>query len=269
MNLSKNLLIVIGLLSISTVKSGNILSSKPAKVLYSKGMDGWRIGGGFGTALYIGDQMDFKLTRHYGVFNELRTNLTLGAYKYVSFNHEYGFVYKHGGFQTLNTNNTQYIECFFDEIQMNFQKSLNGDVGMHGGRFTCNLQYGFGVMYFKSRFGKVDPYTKDYRDLISSVGYGFFGRKDLKGKALNDIYNKKFAALLNVGLNLGFKLNRNLAMYWENSFQISLSNKLSGNLNKTSVIPPDCYFYSGISVFYSFGSGASRLGCPSLRYSND
>jgi hypothetical protein len=74
--------------------------------------------------------------------------------------------------------------------------------------------------------------------------------------------NKKFAAIVNLGLNLGVRVTRNISLYWENSIQVSTSNKLSGNLAKQSLIPPDGYFYTGINLFYKFGMAGGRLTCP-------
>ena len=152
---------------------------------------------------------------------------------------------------------------------MNFQKSLNGDVGMHGGRFTCNLQYGFGVMYYKARYGSVNTYLKDFGKMVSSIGYGMSGAGKNYGNFFENIPSKRFTPIGNIGLNIGVKINRNLAIFWENSLQISLSNKLSGNLSKNSSFPPDCYFYSGLSFFYYFGMVAGRLNCPSLHFGYD
>ncbi len=58
-----------------TPKIGNSKIQNSAS--YVSGLDGWRFGLGFGYALYVGDQMDFVLTKNFGEFKELRTNITL------------------------------------------------------------------------------------------------------------------------------------------------------------------------------------------------
>lgn len=233
---------------------------------YVSGLDGWRFGFGLGYAIYLGDQMDFVLTRNFGEFKELRTNITLGAYKIKNQENEWGFVFKHGSFQTLKSANTQGIQCDYNELQMMFQYSLNENVGLNAGPFTCNIQLGFGAMSYKSMYFTVNPNFQSIDVIQSSVGYGLGSAKDLNGKEMAHIPGKKIAFLGNVGVNLGFKVGRSLILYFENSFQASMSNKLSGNLSKISVIPPDCYFYTGFALYYRFGGSISRLGCPKLSY---
>jgi hypothetical protein len=225
-------------------------------------LDGWRFGFGLGYALYVGDQMDYALTRNYGDFKELRTNLTIAAFKQINEEKEWGLVFKTGSFQTLKSSNTQGLQCNYQELQSIWQKSLNDNIDLNGKAVTVNFQYGLGFMYYKSKYFAVNSNFKSEDYVISSVGYGFENRKDFKGNEYTDIPNKKFAALGNIGLNLGFRIAGNLSLYFENSLQVSVTNKLSGHLNKLAKIPPDMYFYTGLSLFYKFGKGGSRLGCP-------
>ncbi len=225
-------------------------------------LDGWRIGFGLGYSLYIGDQMDNTITKNFGDFKELRTNITIGAFKAVNQEKERGLVFKHGSFQTLNSSNSKGIQCDYNELQIMFQYSLNENVGLNSGPFTCNLQYGFGVTSFKSMYFTVNPNFQTIDVIKSSVGYNLQSGKDLNGNDLEHIAGKKIAFLGNIGLNLGFRTGRNLTLYFENSLQASMSNKLSGNLFKISIIPPDCYFYTGFALYYRFGGSISKLGCP-------
>jgi hypothetical protein len=236
---------------------------KPVQVSgVNQNLDGWRFGVGLGYAFYLGDQMDTKLTLNYGDFDELRTNLTLSAYKQLDQEREWGLVLKVGSFQTLKSNNTQGIQCNYQELQSNWQKTLNDNVDLLGKRATLNVQYGFGVIYYKSQYFAVNPNFQTIDYVISSVGYGFEDYTDKFGKDLVNLPNKKFAAIVNLGLNLGVRVTRNISLYWENSIQVSTSNKLSGNLAKQSLIPPDGYFYTGINLFYKFGMAGGRLTCP-------
>ncbi|OYU95030.1 MAG: hypothetical protein CFE21_12025 [Bacteroidetes bacterium B1(2017)] len=235
---------------------GSIPNAKPMA------MDGWRLGGGLGYAFYVGDQMDYTLTRHYGDFNELRTNLTLSAFHQLDELKEWGLVMKFGSFQTLKSSNMQGIQCNYQEIQSVWQRSLNDNIGLNGGPVTVNFQYGIGIMYYKSKYFAVNPNFKTEDYVISSVGYGYANRTDWKGAAFTDIAKKKLTFLGNLGLNIGFRMGRNMSLYYETSLQVSTSNKLSGNLSKTSAIPPDCYLYTGLSFYYRFGKAGGRLGCP-------
>jgi hypothetical protein len=261
----KNFFTILLLLFIS---SSNAISNefKPAQLskvtLNSMPLDGWRFGVGTGYAFYLGDQMDYTLTRKYGDFNKLRPNLTLAAFKQISDEKEWGLVFKTGSFQTLKSSNTHGVQCNYQEIQSVWQRSLNNNIDLNGKGVTVNLQYGFGAMYYKSKYFAVNGNFKTEDFITSSVGYGYENRTDFMGNEYTDIPNKKFAVLGNLGLNIGFRIAGNLSLYFENSIQVSTSNKLSGNLDKVSKIPPDGYFYTGLSLFYKFGKGGSRLVCP-------
>lgn len=260
------LLLAINFAIVNAVTPQNNALKLPQSALYISGLDGWRFGLGLGYAIYLGDQMDYVLTKNFGEFKELRTNITLGAFKIKNQENEWGFVFKHGSFQTLKSDNTQGIQCDYNELQMMFQHSLNENVGLNAGPFTCNVQFGFGAMSYKSMYFTVNPNFQTIDVIYSSVGYGIVTAKDLNSNDLSHIPGKKIAIVGNAGLNLGFKVRRNMILYFENSFQASLSNKLSGNLNKISMIPPDCYFYTGLSLYYRFGGSIGRLGCPKLSY---
>jgi hypothetical protein len=225
-------------------------------------MDGWRLGLGAGYAFYMGDKMGTKITTNYGDFNELKTNFTFAGFKQLDESREWGLVLKMGRFQTLNNNLSFGNQCNFQELQSIWQKSLNDNIALNGNRVTVNFQYGFGFAYFKSQYFVIDPNFQTAKPVVSSVGYGFDNRTDWKGDAYTDIPNKKITFLTNLGFNLGFRVARNLSLYFENSVQITASNKFSGNLNKESKIPPDMYYYTGISLFYRFGLAGGRLSCP-------
>ncbi|MDZ4666581.1 MAG: hypothetical protein SGJ00_01740 [bacterium] len=253
-------------LSINSIWASNPINQPLAINKTMQRMDGWRLGVGLGYAFYIGDQMDMVLTRNYGDFNELRTNLTLSAFKQLNQEREWGLVLRVGSFQSLKSSNTQGIQCNFQELQSVWQRTLNDNIDLLGKRATINVQYGFGAMFFKSQYFAVNPNFKTIDYVISSVGYGYDNRTNLNGRKLEDIPNKKFAAVFNLGLNLGIKISRNLSFYWENSINISSSNKLSGNIGKQSLVPPDSYFYSGVNLFYKFGMAGGRLTCPKVRF---
>lgn len=236
----------------------------PQKTLSAMPLEGWRFGLGTGYALYVGDQMDFTLTKTEGDFKELRANFTLAAFKQLNEEKEFGLVAKFGSMQTLKSQNTQGIQCDFQELQAVWQRSLNDNIDLNGKRFTFNVQYGLGVMYYKSMYFQVSPNFPyiNRSSIISTVGYGYNNRTDLMGKTKEDIAEKKLCLVGNVGFTIGAYINRNFSVYWENSFQISSSSKISGNLGKTALFPPDGYFYTGISAYYRIGRGGGRLLCP-------
>lgn len=254
------------LLSILLLSEFSAYAVYPLKSTSFSTFDGWRFGIGSGYALYIGDQMDYKITRNYGDFKELRPHFTLSAFKQKNEEREWGFVYKVGSFQTLKSSNTQGIQCNYNEVQMVFNKSLNDNIGLNGGPFTLNFQSGLGFTYFKSMYYVVNSNFQTIDYVLSSVGYGNTETTNRVGASLNvyddHIPNKKLAIIGNLGFNMGFRITREVRLYWENSLNISLSNKMSGNLVKSSKITPDMYFYTGLQLCFRFGAGSSRVGCP-------
>src|ERR1044072_3328177 len=114
----------------------------PAASAVNKGLRDWRVGVGAGYALYVGNQMDYSITFGYGNFHELRTNYTVGAYKLINTQFEWGMVFKNGSFQTLKSQNTQGLQCEYDEFQFNLQFSLNENVALRGDNVTYNVQGG-------------------------------------------------------------------------------------------------------------------------------
>jgi hypothetical protein len=259
-------LLLIFALSTHSIWAVNLISKPVAVTKTTQSLDGWRFGVGLGYAFYVGDQMDMTITRNYGDFDELRTNLTLSAFKQLNQEKEWGLVLRVGSFQSLKSGNTQGIQCNFQELQSVWQRTLNDNIDLLGKRATINVQYGFGAMYYKSQYFMVNQNFQTIDYVMSSVGYGYENRTTLNGQKLEDIPNKKFAAVVNLGLNLGIKITRNLSFYWENSINVSTSNKLSGNLAKQSLVPPDSYFYTGVNLFYKFGMAGGRLTCPRVRF---
>ncbi|MDP3927972.1 MAG: hypothetical protein Q8R57_03030 [Bacteroidota bacterium] len=224
-------------------------------------LEGWRIGFGLGYAFYLGDQMDFKLTKKYGEFSEYRPNFTMSAFKQTSLEKEWGLVLKFGGFHTFNKEPIFMNQCDFTEIQAVWQRSLNDNIGLNNGRFTANVQYGLGLIRYKSQYFAINPNFETIDYVVSSVGYDYANRTNLKGDRLEDIPEKRIALIGNIGLNMGVKIARSINLYWENSLQISSTGKLSGNLLKTSIIP-DGYFYTGINLFWRIGAPGGKMGCP-------
>lgn len=259
--------IIIIILYISSFQSAFAIENRPFSVNQyrtNSSLEGWRLGIGTGYAFYLGDQMDYAITRNYYGFKELRPNITLSAYKQINEDKEWGLVLKRGSFQTLKSSNAQGLQCDYIELQTNWQRSLNDNIEISGKSVSINFQAGFGFMNYKSKYFVINPnfISPDGALIQSSVGYGYEERKDIMGKPYEDISNRRFTLVGNVGLNIGVRLSRNLRLYWENSVQISGTNKLSGNLEKVAKIPPDGYLYSGLTVHMRFGVGGGRLGCP-------
>jgi hypothetical protein len=81
------------------------------------------------------------------------------------------------------------------------------------------------------------------------VGYG----NQYVGVAARNIPEKQNVFIGNIGLNFGARLLPYVALYWQNSLNLAPTYYLSGNLFKTSWLPPDGYFYTGLLVSVNFG----------------
>jgi hypothetical protein len=227
----------------------------------ARGGKGWyledfRFGGGVGNAFYLSNQMDYAITRNYGAFDEVRPTYFGAIYKAINDDFEMGFHYRHGSMQTLKSENTQGSQCDFDEAQFNVAYSFNHNIRLTESRFTVNGTIGLGGTYFKSMYFTVDQDAKEIDEIYASVGYG--------GSTLSrkDQAKKQAAVIGNFGVSLGFRLFKNMTLYWENNVNISTSNKMSGNLHKRSWIPPDGYFFTGIGLFINITPSRGRLSCP-------
>lgn len=254
---SKNLFRVIVLLSLPIIVSDVASAVLPATSV-RKGWywENFRFGVGAGNAFYLTNQMDNVITRNYGVFDEIRPTSILAIYKAINEDWEIGLNYRSGGMQTLKSEYTQGSQCNFNEIQFIIAYSFNHNINLTNSRFTANGQLGLGGNYFKSRYFEVYQDNKAIGTYFSTVGYNGV----LKGSKNQ---NEKQAAIIgNFGITLGFKLLKNLSVYWENNVNISTSNKMSGNLHKRSWIPPDGYFFTGIGLFINITPSRGRLSCP-------
>jgi len=216
----------------------------------------FRFGGGVGYAFYLTNQMDYQITTNYGEFNELIPSYFGSINKALNSRWEMGLEYRNGHLLTLKSQNTQGSTCDFEDIQFNIDYSLNDNAGLTNGRFTVNGQIGLGAISFRSKYFTVNSKTESIDRIFSSVGYSG------EIKTSKDQADKQIAVIGNFGLVLGMRLTKNISLYWQNTVNISTSNKMSGNLHKRSWIPPDGYYYSGIGLYINITQQKGRIGCP-------
>lgn len=224
-----------------------------------------RLGASTGVNLYVGYQMDYQLTRNFGEINELKLGYGLGVYRTMNNNWESGLTLKQGTFSSLKSNNTQGIMGNFNEMQINFQKSLNNNILLDVASLTFNLQLGFGGIYYQSQYFYTDPRKQSITQIASSVGYGYTGEGEFRAQKFYNIPDKKIAIVGNIGFNIGYRLTGNMMLYFENIYSQSTSTKLSGNLIMDTKVPPDGIFYSGMSLYLNLGKKIGSFGrnsCP-------
>jgi hypothetical protein len=122
--------------------------------------------------------------------------------------------------------------------------------------FTVNGIFSLGVTNFRSKYFTVDPLTKNESRPVASVGYNG------AVKSGKDQLERQTALIGNLGFALGYRFTKNFSLYWENTFNLSASNKMTGNLHKKSWIPTDGYFYSSVGLYIRFGTRRNMLSCP-------
>lgn len=255
--MTNNLKIFLLFLSVSagTIAYGN----RPGKAESARNpwyLEDFRFGGGIGTGLYVTNQVDYAITTNFGPFKELQNHYTFGVFKVLNEDFEAGIHYRNGHLLSLKSENTQGTSCDFDEVQIQVNYSLNHDVGMTAGRYTINAQAGLGANRFRSMYFLVDPNLKQIDQVVSTVGY------ENSIISWKDEPNKVTTLIGNLGIVLGYRLSQNFMLYWENSLNMSISNKMSGNLMKKHWLPPDSYFFSGLGLYINFTTSKDKLSCP-------
>jgi hypothetical protein len=219
-------------------------------------IEDFRFGGGVAYSLYLTNQMDYQITTNYGEFKELIPCYFGSINKVISDRWEMGLEYRNGHLLTLKSQNTQGSTCDYQDLQFNIDYSFNGNAGLTNGRFTVNGQIGLGAINFRSKYFTVNTKTKSIDKIFSSVGYSG------EIKTSKDQAEKQNAIIGNFGLVLGMRVTNNINLFWQNTVNISTSNKMSGNLHKRSWIPPDGYFFTGIGLYINITQRKGRLGCP-------
>jgi hypothetical protein len=223
----------------------------------SKRGDSYRIGIGMGYNYYLGDQMDYKITNSFGNFNENRTAKTIAFYKTINSNWELGAFARDASMMTLKSENTQGLECYFQDIQFIAQYSLNDNVDLSGSAITYNATLGLGLINFKSRYFGVNPISEKEISNYATIGYGiedgYLGTRNSPDKVT--------AVTGHAGINIGYRVSENINLYFENNFNLTTTNKLSGNLFKYSWIPTDGYWYSGLALYIRLFSKKADA-CP-------
>jgi len=212
----------------------------------------YRVAIGTGFTLYAGSQRGGELVFKYGNRSELVSSYTLQVYKLLDEKSEIGGRYMYGNFFTMKSNRTLATYADFHELSFNYQGSTNANIDLMGIPFTFNYLLGLGLINYRSAFVYANELDAD--QFISGVGYG-------PTATFKNLPNRQFAGIVNGGVTMGFRISPAIAIYWENIATITTTNKLSGNLFRTAFLPPDAYFYSGLSLSFKLDGGSGRLGC--------
>jgi hypothetical protein len=219
-------------------------------------IEDFRFGGGVGYGFYVTNQMDYVITTNFGEFKELIPSYFGSIYKSLNRNFEVGLQFRNGHLLTLKSENTQGSTCDFNEAQFMVNYSFNHNVNLEQQPFTYNAHIGLGLTQFRSKYFTVNVAKEEIEDVLASVGYN--------GEIVSskDQLEKQITVIGNFGLSIGWRLNRTFSLYFENSVNISTSNKMSGNLFKRSWIPPDSYYYTALGLYIKIKPNRGQIGCP-------
>lgn len=226
---------------------------------------GWRAGISTGFNFYIGYQMDYQITRNFGKVNELRLGYGLGAYYTLNNNWEIGGAIRTGKFESLKSSNTQGILGSFNEVQVNFNKSLNDNILLDVARTSLNVQFGLGLINFQSQYVYFDPRTKLVTLVASSIGYGNSDIGRVRNENIKNLPDRITTLTANFGLSYGYRLSGNVVGYAEATYVQTFSNKFSGNLLISETNPPDGFLFTGVSLYVNLGKKVGSFGrnsCP-------
>ncbi len=220
---------------------------------------GIRIGGGVGYSLYVGNQMDDKISLSTRGKSELNLGSTLQLHMAINDKYELGIKYLTTSLWSFKSKDQLGLSAEIEEVGIILQRSLNDNIKIDNSHFTFNVFAGLGICQFKSAFYDFTVPNGGFNVPITSVGYG--NSPTISGISLP---NKLIQPILIGGISVGFRITDFMTIYFENSFSTTNSNKISGNLFRKNAIPPDGYTFHAISLYlnyYKF-NGSRRLGCP-------
>ncbi len=218
-------------------------------------IEDFRFGAGVGLGLFVTNQMDYHITTNFGDLKEFIPTYFGAIYKKVNPNLEVGVQGRFGSLFTLKSENTQGSRCDFNEVQLSAVYSFTKDPAMEYNKFTFNGIVGLGFTNFRAKYFTVNTRTQREALVVASVGYG---NKDSKGFQAE----RQTAFIAHTGISVGYRLNNLASLYWEATYNMCSSNKLSGNLLKKNFYPQDGYFYNSIGIYIRFGSKRGQLSCP-------
>lgn len=223
-----------------------------------KEISNYRFGAGIGYSFLTTKDMDFKITRDFREIQELQPSAILSVQRVLQKNQtELGLVFRHGEMQTLLRIPGFASRCIFDELQVNFQWSLNHNANLSQGRLTYNVVAGAGIINFKSKYISIID-DSNYQKTVSSVGYP---RTDW------DLFQLKRqnAFIGSLGFAIGCRITKHFSLYWENSFNLSSSTKMKGSLFTNRGGFADGYLFSSLGLYLRIQPPPNKMRCPRLR----
>lgn len=225
--------------------------------LTSQTLNNVRIGIGLGSSIYWGTQMDYSFKLNTFGVSEINKGYNFQTYFAFDKKQEIGVRFLNTELWSFKSDNRLALNAKIDEFSLIYQRSLNNNIDLKSkDKFTYNLVLGTGIIYFRSVFFTVNPESGDLKP-FSSVGKG-----DLKVSSNLKVMQQIPTVSGLIGFNIGFRISNKFSLYQENTFTLSGSNKITGNLLIRSEIPNNGYTYHTFTLFYNLSSKYNQLTCP-------
>ena len=216
-----------------------------------------RFGGGVGASLYVGPQMDSKISLNTYDKSEINPGLNFQMHYALDDKKEIGFRFLSTKLWNLRFGNTIAFGTTINEATFMYQRSLNNNINLsRKSKFTFNLVLGLGALFYNSTM-YIIKLPNETLIPFSSVGRGEFFVSS--GKQISKATPTVCGVL---GFNIGTRLAKNFSLYLENTCTISGSNYIVGNANPKYWQPNNGYIYNALSLYINFNGKADPLGCP-------
>ena len=223
-------------------------------------LEGLRFGVGVGGNIYCGSQVDEKLSFNTYNKSEVSLGINVQLYKVLDSKNEIGVRFLNTELWSFKTSDQQALNAKIKDFAVLYQRSLNSNSDLYSNRFnfTHNLVVGLSLISFKSRTYSINPTTEVYT-VISSVGNG------LEPTTLGLIKpNAQMALGGIIGYNIGVRLSNSFSLYLENTFTLSASNYITGNLASKSKYINNGYTYNALTLYINLNPNGNRLSCPNF-----
>ncbi|MFA9215080.1 MAG: hypothetical protein ACEQSR_14780 [Candidatus Methylacidiphilales bacterium] len=215
-----------------------------------------RLGGGIGFSLYLGSQMDYTIALNTYGKSELNSGLHGQIFYTINDRHEIGIRALTTELWSFKSENYLGLNAKINDVFLVHQMSLNKNTRIDNQKFTFNTVFGIGVIYYRSMFYTANPATQQIKQ-FSSVGNGV---TEVSSGLIIPEQRPTIAGM--VGFNIGYRLNRFMTAYLENSITLSGSNKITGNLLLKSNLPNNGYSFHSLGLYFNLDVRKSSLKCP-------
>jgi hypothetical protein len=216
-----------------------------------------RFGGGGGASLYVGPQMDGKISLNTYDKSEINPGLNFQIHYALNDKREIGFRFLSTKLWNLKSGNTIAFGSTINEATFIYQRSLNNNINLsQRSKFTFNMVFGLGALFYNSTMYTI-KLPNETLIPFSSVGRGEFFVTS--GKQISKATPTVCGV---IGFNIGTRLAKNFSLYLENTYTLSGSNYIVGNATTNYWQPNNGYVYYALSLYINFNGKADPLGCP-------